>query len=79
MPPTIIGPSSENVTVVVNNFVALSCEATGFPPPTLGWLNGRGPIQANTNALIMPGTVKELLSPIDSGYQKYLYAEDKMT
>lgn len=56
VPPTIIGPSPETVTVVVNNFVSLSCEATGFPSPTLSWLNDRGPIQANTNALIMPGT-----------------------
>lgn len=56
VPPTIIGLNPETVTVVVNNFVSLSCEATGFPPPTLSWLNERGPIQANTNALIMPGT-----------------------
>lgn len=56
VPPTIIGLSPENVTVVVNNFVSLSCEATGFPPPTLSWLNDKGPIQGNTNALIMPGT-----------------------
>ncbi|XP_034438633.1 hemicentin-1 isoform X1 [Hippoglossus hippoglossus] len=55
VPPTIIDLSPENVTVVVNNFVSLSCEATGFPPPTLSWLNDRGPIQGNTNALIMPG------------------------
>uniref|UniRef100_A0A3Q4HTJ7 Hemicentin 1 n=1 Tax=Neolamprologus brichardi TaxID=32507 RepID=A0A3Q4HTJ7_NEOBR len=69
VPPTIIGPSSENVTVVVNNFVALSCEATGFPPPTLGWLNGRGPIQANTNALIMPGgrTLQILKAKVSDG------------
>lgn len=56
MPPTIIGLNPETATVVVNNFVSLSCEATGFPPPTLSWLNDKGPIQGNTNALIMPGT-----------------------
>ncbi|XP_058494160.1 hemicentin-1 isoform X1 [Solea solea] len=55
VPPNIIGPSRENVTAVVNNFVSLTCEATGFPPPSLSWLNERGPIQGNTNALIMPG------------------------
>lgn len=55
VPPTIIGVSPDSVTVVVNNFVSLSCEATGFPPPTLSWLNDRGSIQANSNALIMPG------------------------
>nr|XP_061831771.1 hemicentin-1-like isoform X1 [Nerophis lumbriciformis] len=55
VPPTILGLNPENVTVVVNNFASLSCEATGFPPPTLSWFNDRGPIQGNTNALIMPG------------------------
>lgn len=58
VPPTIVGVSPENVTVVVNNFVSLSCEATGFPPPTLSWLNSRGPIQAKTNALIVPGSAR---------------------
>lgn len=57
-----MGMSPEAVTVVVNNFVSLTCEATGFPPPTLSWLNDRGPIQANTNALIMPGTANLELS-----------------
>uniref|UniRef100_A0A3Q2YR82 Hemicentin 1 n=1 Tax=Hippocampus comes TaxID=109280 RepID=A0A3Q2YR82_HIPCM len=51
----------ENVTVVVNNFVSLSCEASGFPPPTLSWLNERGPVQGNTNALIMPGRTLQIL------------------
>ncbi|XP_042370765.1 hemicentin-1 [Plectropomus leopardus] len=69
VPPTIIGPSPETVTVVVNNFVSLSCEATGFPPPTLSWLNDRGPIQANTNALIMPGgrTLQILKAKVSDG------------
>lgn len=56
VPPTIIGTNPETLTVVVNNFVSLSCEATGFPPPALSWLKERSPIQANTNALVMPGT-----------------------
>ncbi|XP_030626728.1 hemicentin-1 [Chanos chanos] len=55
VPPSIVGASVENVTVVVNNFISLSCEATGFPPPTLSWLKDRRPVQANSNALIMPG------------------------
>ncbi|XP_071342317.1 hemicentin-1 isoform X2 [Trachinotus anak] len=69
VPPTIIGLSPENVTVVVNNFVSLSCEATGFPPPTLSWLNDRGPIQGNTNALIMPGgrTLQILKAKVSDG------------
>lgn len=53
--PSIIGVNPESVTVVINNFVSLSCEATGIPPPTLSWLNEKGPVQANSNALIMPG------------------------
>lgn len=57
MPPIIVGSNPERVNVVVNNFVSLSCEATGFPPPTLSWLTDRGPVQANANALIMPGMV----------------------
>ncbi|XP_051803642.1 hemicentin-1 [Acanthochromis polyacanthus] len=69
VPPTIIGLSPENVTVVVNNFVSLACEATGFPPPTLSWLNDRGPILANTNALIMPGgrTLQILKAKVSDG------------
>uniref|UniRef100_A0A8B9H3J1 Hemicentin 1 n=1 Tax=Astyanax mexicanus TaxID=7994 RepID=A0A8B9H3J1_ASTMX len=38
VPPSILGANVENATVVVNNFISLSCEATGFPPPTLSWL-----------------------------------------
>lgn len=55
VPPSIVGVNEENATVVVNNFVSLGCEATGFPPPTLSWLKDRKPVQANSNALIMPG------------------------
>ncbi|XP_028442536.1 hemicentin-1 isoform X2 [Perca flavescens] len=69
VPPTIIGLSPETVTAVVNNFVSLSCEATGFPPPTLRWLNDRGPIQPNANALIMPGgrTLQILKAKVSDG------------
>ncbi|XP_048833472.1 hemicentin-1 isoform X1 [Brienomyrus brachyistius] len=55
VPPSIIGADFENLTVVVNNFIALTCEVTGFPPPALSWLKAREPVQANSNALIMPG------------------------
>lgn len=57
VPPIIIGLNPDRVNVVVNNFASLSCEATGFPPPTLSWLNDRGPVQTNTNTLIVPGMV----------------------
>ncbi|XP_065811778.1 hemicentin-1 [Labrus bergylta] len=69
VPPTIIGVNPDTVTVVVNNFVSLSCEATGFPPPTLSWLNERGSIQPNSNALIMPGgrTLQILKAKVSDG------------
>ncbi|XP_035384811.1 hemicentin-1 isoform X2 [Electrophorus electricus] len=55
VPPSIAGMSRENATVVVNNYISLSCETTGIPPPTLGWLKARRPVQETTSALIMPG------------------------
>ncbi|KAM4812745.1 hemicentin-1 [Urocitellus parryii] len=55
VPPSVIGPNPENLTVVVNNFIALTCEVSGFPPPDLSWLKNEQPIKPNTNALIVPG------------------------
>uniref|UniRef100_A0AC11BQX3 Hemicentin 1 n=1 Tax=Ovis aries TaxID=9940 RepID=A0AC11BQX3_SHEEP len=55
VPPSIIGPNPENLTVVVNNFISLTCEVSGFPPPDLSWLKNEQPIKLNTNALIVPG------------------------
>ncbi|XP_065792281.1 hemicentin-1 isoform X2 [Muntiacus reevesi] len=55
VPPSVIGPNPENLTVVVNNFISLTCEVTGFPPPDLSWLKNEQPIKLNTNALIVPG------------------------
>ncbi|XP_077188775.1 hemicentin-1 isoform X2 [Paroedura picta] len=55
VPPSIVGSNSENLTVVVNNFISLTCEVTGFPPPDLSWLKNGKPISLNTNALIVPG------------------------
>ncbi|XP_011902754.1 PREDICTED: hemicentin-1 isoform X2 [Cercocebus atys] len=55
VPPSVIGPKSENLTVVVNNFISLTCEVSGFPPPDLSWLKNEQPIKLNTNALIVPG------------------------
>ncbi|KAJ1074876.1 hypothetical protein K5549_020565, partial [Capra hircus] len=55
VPPSIIGPNPENLTVVVNNFITLTCEVSGFPPPDLSWLKNEQPIKLNTNALIVPG------------------------
>ncbi|XP_060132638.1 hemicentin-1 isoform X1 [Zootoca vivipara] len=55
VPPSIVGMNPENLTVVVNNFISLTCEVTGFPPPDLSWLKNGKPISLNTNALIVPG------------------------
>nr|XP_044998229.1 hemicentin-1 isoform X3 [Jaculus jaculus] len=55
VPPTVIGPNPENLTVVVNNFISLTCEVSGFPPPDLSWLKNEQPIKPNTNALVVPG------------------------
>ncbi|XP_019412229.1 PREDICTED: hemicentin-1 isoform X1 [Crocodylus porosus] len=55
VPPSVVGTNPENLTVVVNNFISLTCEVTGFPPPDLNWLKNGKPISLNTNALIVPG------------------------
>uniref|UniRef100_A0A8B9H722 Hemicentin-1 n=1 Tax=Astyanax mexicanus TaxID=7994 RepID=A0A8B9H722_ASTMX len=42
VPPSILGANVENATVVVNNFISLSCESNAVPPPTIMWYkNGR--------------------------------------
>lgn len=62
VPPSVLGPNPENLTVVVNHFISLTCEVSGFPPPDLSWLKNEQPIKLNTNALIVPG--KELAALI---------------
>ncbi|XP_062920094.1 hemicentin-1 isoform X2 [Mobula hypostoma] len=55
VPPSIMGINPENMTVVINNFFSLTCEATAFPPPSLSWLKDGKPLRSNTNVLILPG------------------------
>ncbi|XP_063154493.1 hemicentin-1 [Candoia aspera] len=55
VPPNIIGINPENLTVVVNNFISLTCEVTGFPSPDLSWLKDGKLLNLNTNVLIVPG------------------------
>uniref|UniRef100_A0A8C3J6R6 Hemicentin-1 n=1 Tax=Calidris pygmaea TaxID=425635 RepID=A0A8C3J6R6_9CHAR len=55
VPPSVVGTNPENLTVVVNNFISLTCEVTGFPPPDLSWLKNGKPISSNTNTFIVPG------------------------
>lgn len=58
VPPSVIGPNHEHLSVVVNHFISLNCEVSGFPPPDLSWLKNEEPIKPNTNVLTVPG--KEL-------------------
>ncbi|XP_039591708.1 hemicentin-1 isoform X2 [Polypterus senegalus] len=69
VPPIIMGMNPENVTVVLNNFISLTCEATGFPPPALTWLKDGKPVQHNSNMLIMPGgrTLQILRAKLSDG------------
>uniref|UniRef100_A0A8C3PW12 Hemicentin 1 n=1 Tax=Chrysolophus pictus TaxID=9089 RepID=A0A8C3PW12_CHRPC len=55
VPPSVVGANPENLTVVVNNFISVTCEVTGFPPPDLRWLKNGKPIGLNTNTFIVPG------------------------
>ena len=67
VPPSVVGSNPENLTVVVNNFISLTCEVTGFPPPDLSWLKNGKPIGSNTNTFIVPGKESQLfLQPLDS-------------
>ncbi|KFP01647.1 Hemicentin-1, partial [Calypte anna] len=55
VPPSVVGTNPENLTVVVNNFISLTCEVTGFPPPDLSWLKNGKPISLDTSAFIVTG------------------------
>ncbi|NXL77816.1 HMCN1 protein, partial [Leptocoma aspasia] len=55
IPPSVVGTNPENLTVVVNNFISLTCEVTGFPPPDLSWLKNGKPISSNSHTFIVPG------------------------
>uniref|UniRef100_A0A8C3N479 Hemicentin-1 n=1 Tax=Geospiza parvula TaxID=87175 RepID=A0A8C3N479_GEOPR len=60
IPPSVVGTNPENLTVVVNNFISLTCEVTGFPPPDLIWLKNGKPISSNSNTFIVPGEKSQL-------------------
>uniref|UniRef100_A0A3P9HHJ1 Ig-like domain-containing protein n=1 Tax=Oryzias latipes TaxID=8090 RepID=A0A3P9HHJ1_ORYLA len=57
VPPSILGQvqSPENISVVVKNTVALSCEASGIPFPTISWLKNDQPIQTSSSVRILSG------------------------
>ncbi|XP_067398294.1 hemicentin-2 [Emydura macquarii macquarii] len=57
--PTFPGASHEGatdeVTVVINNPVSLTCEALAYPTPTITWLKDEVPFQVPTNVQLLPG------------------------
>lgn len=57
VPPSIIGQVQlpENVSVVVKNPVALSCEASGIPLPAITWLKDGRPIKATSSVRVLSG------------------------
>ncbi|XP_028823701.1 hemicentin-1 isoform X1 [Denticeps clupeoides] len=55
VPPSILGLDPSTVSVMLGNFVSLSCEATGFPPPALSWMKDGRPVLSTGNTLILPG------------------------
>ncbi|MGH0131433.1 UNVERIFIED_CONTAM: hypothetical protein FKN15_007170, partial [Acipenser sinensis] len=57
VPPSISGDlkSPENVSVVVKNPVALSCEASGIPLPAITWLKDGRPISLSNSIRILSG------------------------
>ncbi|XP_053325662.1 hemicentin-1 [Spea bombifrons] len=55
VPPNIIGSHFENVTVVENNFISLTCEVTGFPPPAIRWVKDGNVLRHNSHLVIVPG------------------------
>ena len=57
VPPSIIGQVQvpENVSVVVRNPVALTCEASGIPLPAITWLKDGQPIKATSSVRVLSG------------------------
>lgn len=45
----------ENVSVVVKNPIALSCEASGIPLPAITWLKDGRPIKASSSIRVLSG------------------------
>lgn len=64
VPPSIIGQVQlpENVSVVLKNPVALSCEASGIPLPAITWLKDGRPIKATSSVRVLSGELHPGLS-----------------
>nr|DBA18217.1 TPA: hypothetical protein GDO54_016492 [Pyxicephalus adspersus] len=55
VPPKVAGDSFENVTTIENNFISLSCEVTGFPPPAIKWMKDGNVLSPSKHLFIIPG------------------------
>ncbi|XP_060630493.2 hemicentin-1 isoform X1 [Anolis sagrei] len=45
VPPTIEGPEQEWINETISNPVALTCDATGIPPPAITWFKNGKPLE----------------------------------
>ncbi|XP_078407396.1 LOW QUALITY PROTEIN: hemicentin-1-like [Cetorhinus maximus] len=55
VPPIVLGPTPENVSVVVNNPIWLTCESRAVPAADIAWYKDGQMLQSSTNVLILPG------------------------
>lgn len=57
VPPIITGQAEvpENVSAVVKNPVALSCEASGIPLPAISWFKDGQPVKASSSVQVLSG------------------------
>ncbi|KAG8556200.1 hypothetical protein GDO81_017963 [Engystomops pustulosus] len=55
VPPRIIGSIYENVTVVEDNFISLTCELSGFPVPLINWIKEGIVLKPSNHFFLLPG------------------------
>ncbi|XP_040215726.1 hemicentin-1 isoform X1 [Rana temporaria] len=55
VPPKVTGDAFENVTAIENDFISLSCDVTGFPPPAINWIKDGNVLSSSKHLLIVPG------------------------
>ncbi|KAM3915384.1 hemicentin-1 [Leptodactylus fuscus] len=56
VPPRIIGSLYENVTIVEDNSISLTCQVTGFPLPLISWLKEGIVLKPSKQLFIVPGS-----------------------
>lgn len=63
VPPSVVGDLEvpENISAVEKNPVALICEASGIPLPSITWLKNGRPVPLNSSVRILSGTVESLI------------------